>query len=75
MKEFTIKKQNYIRQNPNDNWNNVFKRYLLEMELIKSDSELSREMNHAQQIRMKREQQIQNFIHFFRLFLHCPENI
>ena len=52
-----------ICQNPNDNWNNVFKRYLLEMELIKSDSELSREMNHAQQIRMKREQQIQNFIH------------
>lgn len=51
-----------IRHNHMDDWNIVFKRHLLENELIKTDDELSREMTHSQQIRMKREQQIKNFI-------------
>lgn len=50
-----------IRHNQHDDWNSVFKRYLLENELIKSDDELSREMQNRQQIQIKREKQIVNF--------------
>ncbi|XP_075589138.1 uncharacterized protein LOC124496421 [Dermatophagoides farinae] len=50
-----------IRHNQHDDWNSVFKRYLLENELIKSDDELSREMQNRQQIQIKREKQIVDF--------------